>query len=92
MKINTKSTEPDKIKGKKVEEIHEFAYLGSKITSDGNSEEDVKGWISKAGGTFAALKNVWKSTKITTNTKIRIFKSIVLAVLLYGAESWKVTN
>ena len=35
---------------------------------------------------------VWKSTKISTNTKTRIFKSIVLAVLLYGAEFWKVTN
>ena len=92
MKINTKSTEPVKIKGKNVEEIQEFAYLGSKITSDGNSEEDVKARINKARGTLASLKNVLKSTKISTNTKIRIFKSIVLAVLLYGAESWKVTN
>ena len=55
LKINTKFTEPVKIKENKVEEIQEFAYLGSKITSDGNSEEDVKAQISKARGTIASL-------------------------------------
>ena len=39
-----------------------------------------------------SLKSIWRSSKISTKTKLRIFKSNVLGVLLYGAESWKVTQ
>ena len=46
----------------------------------------------KARGAFAALRNIWRSSKIGTETKLRIFKSNVLGVLLYGAESWKVSQ
>ena len=38
------------------------------------------------------LKNIWKSKKLSRNTKIRIFRSNVVSVLLYGCESWKVTT
>lgn len=32
-----------------VEEVHEFTYLGSKMTADGNSESEIKARFSKAG-------------------------------------------
>ena len=38
------------------------------------------------------LKNIWKSKQVGTNTKLRIFNSNVLRVLLYGAECWKLTT
>lgn len=75
-----------------VEDVSEFVYLGSKITNDGNSEKDVSSRVSKAKGTFVALKNIWKSSQLKTSTKLRIFKTNVLAVLLYGTELRKVTQ
>ncbi|XP_062611961.1 uncharacterized protein LOC134273759 [Saccostrea cucullata] len=92
MKVNTKSEEPITLNNEEIEEVSEFVYLGSKITTDGNSEVDVLARISKATGAYVALRNIWRSAKISTNTKIRIFKSNVLGVLLYGAEAWKVTK
>lgn len=44
--------------------------------------------ISKATGAYALLRNIWSLAKISINTKISIFKTNVLGVLLYGAESW----
>jgi hypothetical protein len=41
---------------------------------------------------FASLKNISKSFKISMNTKLSIYKSNVLGILLYGAESWKITT
>jgi hypothetical protein len=87
MKINTRADEPITLDGTSMEEVNDFVYLGSKITTDGDSEVDVQ-----ATGAYAALRNIWRSSKISSHTKIRIFKSNVLGVLLYGAESWKVTN
>lgn len=87
MKINTRADEPITLDGTSMEEVNDFVYLGSKITTDGDSEVD-----GQATGAYAALRNIWRSSKISNHTKVRIFKSNVLGVPLYGAESWKVTN
>ena len=62
------------------------------MTKDGNTEAEIKTRITKARGAFAAVKNICNTKKISKKTKIRIFKSNVLSVLLYAAESWKVTK
>ena len=62
------------------------------MQADGDSVPDVKRRISKASQAFSMLKNIWKSKKLTRNTKIRIFRSNVVSVLLYGCELWKVTT
>ena len=64
------------------------------MQADGDSELDVKRRISKASQAFSTcmLKNIWKSKKLSRNTKIRIFRSNAVSVLLYGCESWKVTT
>ena len=48
--------------------------------------------LSKVRGAFAELRNIWKSSKIATETKLRIFKRNVLGIHLYGAEAWKVSQ
>ena len=48
--------------------------------------------ISKAKGAFAQLNKIWNSSFISTKTKIRFFNSNVKSVLLYGCETWLVTN
>ena len=89
MKINAKENSQVTANNNKIEEVDEFTYLGSKITANGNSTKDVQFRITKARASFT---NIWKSSYIGTQTKIRIFKTTVIGVLLYGSESWKVTN
>ena len=57
MKVNAKTDNPVTINDNAIEEGKEFVYLVSKVTSDGNSEEDVNARLSKARGAFAALRN-----------------------------------
>ena len=73
-------------------EVTDFTYLAAKVTKDGNTEAEIKTRINKAKGAFAAMKNTWKTKKISKTTNIRIFKSNVLSALLYAAECWKVTQ
>ena len=35
---------------------------------------------------------VWRSTKISLKPKLHIFDSLILSILLYGAESWTATQ
>ena len=62
------------------------------MTVDGNVEMEVKERIRKARHAFSLLRQTWKSRKISTKTKLRIFQTNVISVLLYGAESWKTTK
>ena len=92
MRNNCQTVDPVKLGEQDIEDVTEFTYLGAKVTKDGNTEAEIKTRINKARGAFAALKNIWKTKMISKKTKIRIFKSNVLSVLLYAAESWKVTK
>ena len=92
MTLNHKTNQPLIINNKHVEEVQDFIYLGSKLTTDGDSGADVESRICKEQGACATLKPIWRSGKISIKTKLNIFKSNVLGVLLYGAESWKVTQ
>ncbi|XP_062615396.1 uncharacterized protein LOC134277126 [Saccostrea cucullata] len=92
MKINTKIGKEVTANNNRIEEVDNFIYLGSKITANGDSTMDVENRISKVRAIFAKLRNIWKSSIIRSKTKIRIFKTNVFGVLLYGSESWKVTK
>nr|KAG5704191.1 hypothetical protein BaRGS_009721 [Batillaria attramentaria] len=92
MRMNNRNNAAITVNGEALEEVEYFTYLGSKMTTDGDSEKEVRERISKASQAFASLKTVWRTRKISTKTKLRLFKSNVLSTLLYGAESWKMTK
>ena len=58
----------------------------------GGAEDDIKHCLGKATGAFNKLTKIWRSGQLSKNTKIRIFKSNVVAVLLYGCETWRMTK
>ena len=90
--MNAKTTQPVQLYGKNLEDVEEFTYLGSIMSSDGTSDAEVRARLTKARIAFRTLKNFWKSGNISQKTKLRIFKSNVLSTLFYGSESWKITE
>ena len=75
-----------------MEIVESFTYLGSILDGKGGTEADVSTRIGKARTALANLSNVWKASKISISTKIRLFNSNVKSVLLYGCETWKTTQ
>ena len=37
---------------------------------------------------FGKLRKLWKSSNISNRTKLELYETLVIPVLLYGAESW----
>jgi hypothetical protein len=63
MRINT--TQTDKlitIRETEVENVEQFMYLGSIISTTGGTDEGIKARKRKAQQAFAMLKPVWRST------------------------------
>ena len=80
------------LNGQVIDEVDNFTYLGSRVSTSGDGEEEILVRISKASQAFASLRSIWRSKNISQKTKIRFFKSNVLSTLLHGAESWKMTK
>ncbi|XP_073695611.1 uncharacterized protein [Garra rufa] len=92
LKINSSCNNPVTLNGSSLEEVQSFTYLGSIIDQQGGTDTDVKARIGKARAAFIQLKNIWASRELTLTMKIRLFNSIVKPVLLYGAETWRITK
>ena len=100
LKINVKKTKSLRlnhtieatftIRQDNIEEVQDFSYLGSTVSTEGGTDQDIRIRIGKAAGVFNTLRPIWQSTKLSLNTKLRIYNSNVKSVLLYGCETWRV--
>jgi uncharacterized C2H2 Zn-finger protein len=90
MVVNGKIDEPVVIRGEKIEVEDSFPYLGVNMRADQSSAGDEVGVrISKAVAVFRALYHpLWKRKQVSLETKMIIFRTAVLPVLLYGCETW----
>jgi hypothetical protein len=59
------------------------------IYVNGKANEEVAVRTGKASSVFQKLGNIWKFRKITRKTKLKLYKSKVISVLLYASETWK---
>ena len=76
------------INGISLKQVDEFVYLGSKIAGDGSSDQDVRRRIGLANGVVQSLDKIWRAKDISVNTKTRVYKTLVLSLLLYNSETW----
>jgi hypothetical protein len=73
--------------GQQLEEVANFKYLGATLSKDGTCTTEIRIRIATATAAMARLTKIWKSN-ISFSTKYKLFKSLVLSILLYGCETW----
>ena len=78
--------------GKILEMVDKFKYLGVTLTKDGKSESEIKIRMATATSALVRLKTIWKINKISIQTKILLYKSLVLSNMMYGCETWTLTE
>ena len=75
------------IDGDTVETVSEFILGGSKITTDGDCSHKIKRCLLLGRKVMTNLDSIFKSRDITLLTKVRLVKTMVFPVVLYGCES-----
>ena len=76
--------------GETVETVSDFILGGSKITADGDCSHEIKRRLVLRRKVMTNLDSILKSRDITLPTKVRLVKSMVFPVVMYGCESWTV--
>ena len=81
-----------KINDQEIETVNKFTYLGSIISDDGKLDLEINERIRKASYAYKKQAKVWSNSKVSVKTKMKIYNSTVISTLLYGAESWNITD
>ena len=73
--------------------VEPFKCLGSLVEACGGIVSEVSCRIAQASGAFGSLRDsVFNASDLTMETKRTVFRSVVLGVLLYDAETWAPTQ
>ncbi|CAH8590987.1 unnamed protein product [Dicrocoelium dendriticum] len=72
-----------------LETTSRFSYLGQVMSTDKQLHVELRIRVSKAAAAFGKLEyRVWNNHHLTIDTKLMVYKSMVLSVLLYGSVTW----
>ena len=78
------------IGGKTRETVSDFILGGSKITTDGDCNHEIKRSLLLGSKAMTNLDSILKSRDITLPTKVHLVKTMVFPVVVYGCESWTI--
>ena len=79
------------VSGQRLSAVNRFTYLGSTLSQNVTIDDEVNIRIARASATFGRLHaNVWNRRGISLQTKLKVYRAIVLPMLLYACETWTV--
>jgi hypothetical protein len=73
------------------ENVEQFKYLGTTLTNQNSIQEEVKNKLKSGNARYYLAQNLLSSRLLSKKLKIRIFRTTILPVVLYGCETWSLT-
>ena len=79
--------------GKFVPITDNVCYLGKIMSRDCTDNLDIVNRIKRASNAFGALrKSIFSNAKVSSKVKASVYESLILPIVLYGSESWCLTE
>jgi hypothetical protein len=72
------------------ESVATFKYLRTN-TNQNDIHDEIKSKLNLENACYYSVQNLLSSSLISKNLKIKIYKTVILPVVLYGCETWSVT-
>ena len=72
------------------ETVADFILGGSKITTDGDCNHEIKRRLLLGRKIMTNLDSIYRSRDITLSTKVHVVKAMVFPVVMYGCEIWNI--
>ncbi|KAJ4432334.1 hypothetical protein ANN_20953 [Periplaneta americana] len=74
------------------EEVEKLKYLGATVTNINDTREEIKHRINMQNACYYSVEKILSSSLLSENLKVRIYKTVILPVVLYGCETWTLTS
>ena len=73
------------------ESVEEFEYLGTALTNQNSIQKEIKSRLMSGNACYHSVQNLLYYTLLSKNIKIKVHKTLVLPVVLYGCATWSLT-
>ena len=73
------------------ERVEGFKYLGTTLTYQNSIAEEIKSRLRSGNACYHSVQNLLSPSLLSKNLKIKIYRTIILPVVLYGCEAWSLT-
>ena len=73
------------------ERVEELKYLGTSLINQNSIAEEIKTRLRPGNVCYHSVENLLSSRLLSKNLKIKIYRTIILSVVLYGCETWSLT-
>jgi hypothetical protein len=68
--------------------VLQFKYVETTVTNRNLIQEEIKRRLNSGNVCYHSVQNLLFSRLLSKNIKIRICKTVILPVVLYGCETW----
>ena len=80
-----------KVDNSSIERVEEFKYLGTTLTNENSIQEEIKSRLKLENACYHSVQNLLSSSLLSKNLKIKIYRTVIFPVVLYGCETWSLT-
>jgi len=70
------------------ERVEDFKYSGTTLTNQNFIQVKIKSILKSGNDCYSSVQNLLSSSLLSKNLKIRIYRTRILPVVLYGFETW----
>ena len=73
------------------ERVEEFIYLGTSLTNQNSIQEEIKSILKSGNACYYSVQHLLSPSLLSKNLKIKLYRTIILPVVLYGSKTWSLT-
>ena len=73
-------------------ECQEYKYLGVIFDTSGTDDKEIRSRVTQARKCIACLNGILWSEDIKKERKLNIYNGLIKSSLLYGSETWRLTE
>jgi hypothetical protein len=68
--------------------VEQFKYLGTTLVKQNSIQEEVQSRLKLGNAHYHLVPNLLSSSLLSKNMNIKIYRTIILPVVLCGCETW----